>query len=344
MSEKTARAGGRRKDNAKKVTELVKKYPIIGVVDMNCLPTPQLQRMRAQLRGQVEIFMAKKKVMQKAIAEIKDMPGIHELNPYMEKALPALLLTKENPFKLFKILKQNKSKAPAKAGQLAPNDIIIPAGPTPFAPGPVIGELGMLGIKTGVEGGKISIKVDTTVCKAGNPISDKLASLLLRLGIEPMEIGLDLKVVYEKGILYPKKVLDIDETKFMSNLMTAVAEAYTLAIEAAYASKDTTEELLMKAFREARAVAEEGKITCSQTTEEKLGQAEKEMNAVQQTAGIHSPEKTEHHSEKKETPKEHHTEHKQEPVHPKQGHVTQDQAADLLNKLQKEGTLRKTDS
>lgn len=323
MSEKTTRAGGRRKDNAKKVTELVRKYPIVGVVDMTCLPTPQLQRMRAQLRGQVEIFMAKKKVMQKAIAEIKDLTGIHELNPYMEKALPALLFTKENPFKLFKILKQNKSKAPAKAGQLAPNDLVIPAGPTPFAPGPVIGELGMLGIKTGVEGGKIIVKADTVICKAGNPINDKVSSLLLRLGIEPMEIGLDLKVVYEKGVLYPKKVLDIDETKFMGDLMSAISQAYNLAIEAAYPSKDTTEELLMKAFREARAIAEEGKIT----VEEKPAEAQK-------------------HEKKEETkpaaePKKEHAEHSHEPVHPKQGHVTQNQAAELLTKLQKEGTLRK---
>ncbi len=328
MSEKTTRAGGRRKDNAKKVAELVRKYPIVGVVDMTCLPTPQLQRMRAQLRGQVEIFMAKKKVMQKAIAEIKDIAGIHELNPYMEKALPALLLTKENPFKLFKILKQNKSKAPAKAGQLAPNDIMVPAGPTPFAPGPVIGELGMLGIKTGVEGGKIVIKADTVICKAGQPITDKVASLLLRLGIEPMEIGLDLKVVYEKGVLYPKKVLDIDETKFMSDLMTAISQAYNLAIEAAYASKDTTEELLMKAFREARAVAEEGKIT----TEEKAPEKKEEPKPAEQKKEHAEHPKTEHTKEEA---------HSQEKIHPKQGHVTQDQAAELLTKLQKEGTLRK---
>lgn len=326
MSEKTTKAGGRRKENAKKVIELAKKYPIIGVVDMTCLPTPQLQRMRAQLRGQVEIFMAKKKVMQKAIADIKDMTAIRELNQYMEKALPALLLTKENPFKLFKILKQNKSKAPAKAGQLAPNDIIVPAGPTPFAPGPVIGELGALGIKTGVEGGKIAIKADTVVCKAGQMINDKVASLLLRLGIEPMEIGLDLKVVYEKGVLYPKNVLDIDETKFMNDLLAAISQAYNLAIEAAYTSKDTTEELLMKAFREARAVAEEGKITI----EEKPAEA-KATEKKEEPKPAAEPQKIE--VKKEQT-------HSQEKVHPKQGHVTQDQAAELLNKLQKEGTLR----
>jgi len=65
--------------------------------------------------------------------------------------MPALLFTKENPFKLYNKLQKSKSSAPAKAGQTAPSEIVVPKGPTPFAPGPIIGELGALGIKTAVE-------------------------------------------------------------------------------------------------------------------------------------------------------------------------------------------------
>ncbi|MBD3361641.1 50S ribosomal protein L10 [Candidatus Woesearchaeota archaeon] len=393
---KTSKAGGRKKDVFKHVVDLAKQYPIIGVVDMANLPTPQLQRMRAQLRGTVDIFMAKKRVIKKAIESIKDIPGIQEINPYLEKTQPAMLFTKENPFTLFKTLKKNKSKAPAKGGQIAPKDIIVPAGPTPFAPGPVIGELGALGIKSGVEGGKISIKDDTTVCKEGEVISEKLASILTRLGIEPMEIGLDLKAVYENGTIYTKQVLDIDEEQFMNNLMTAATEAYNLAIEASYASADTSEELLKKAAREAKAVAKEGKIMCDLVAKEMIEQAEKEMLAVKgqmkevpDATPKEETKKTEQENKKeaketpkeekvetkkeevkekeaKETPKEEKVETKKEEVkekeaketpkeedlkkqteqketnkpHPKQGKVTQNQASNLLNQLQKEGTLR----
>src|SRR3989338_2085586 len=114
--------------------------------------------------------------------------------------MPALLLKKENPFSLYKILKKSKSSASAKAGQIAPRDIIVPAGPTPFTPGPVISEFAALGIKAGVEGGKVAVKQDTTACKEGKPINAPLASMLARLGIEPMEIGLNLVAVFENGV------------------------------------------------------------------------------------------------------------------------------------------------
>ena len=47
---------------------------------------------------------------------------------------------------------------------------MIPAGPTPFAPGPIIGELGMLKIKAGIEAGKVVIKEDAHVAKKGDVI------------------------------------------------------------------------------------------------------------------------------------------------------------------------------
>lgn len=258
MSEKTAKAPPAKKSQAKRIIDLAKAYPIIGVADMENLPAPQLQRMREQLRSQVEIFMTKKRIMLKAIDTIKDKPGFEKMKEHM-KGMPALIFTKENPFSLFKALKKSKSKAPARAGQLAPRDIIIPAGPTPFTPGPIIGELGALGIKAGVEGGKIAVKVDSMVCAEGKPISDKLAGLLLKLGIEPMEIGLNVTAVYEKGTIYTKNVLDIDEDKFMHDLMLTASQAYGLAMEIGYTTKETVELLLQKAEREAKALEAEGK-------------------------------------------------------------------------------------
>ena len=175
MSKKAAKVAGYKKEKSKKIFELIKKYPIIGVVNMANLPTPQLQRMRTQLREKVELIMTKKTFIKKAFESVKDVKGITELSSQLENGQPALLFTNENPFSLFKTIKKNKSKAPAKGGQTAPNDIIIPAGPTPFAPGPVIGELGALGIKSKVESGKIAIISDTVVCKEGQVISTNLA-------------------------------------------------------------------------------------------------------------------------------------------------------------------------
>lgn len=364
MSKKTSCAAPKKKEVVKKVVDLVKKYPIIGVVNMENLPTPQLQRMREQLRGKVDLLMTKRRLILKALDKVKDKEGLEQLKEKM-RGMPALLFTNENPFTLFKTLKQNKSKAPAKAGQTAPSDIIVPAGPTPFAPGPVIGELGALGIKASVEGGKIAIKSDTKVASEGDVISDKLAGMLTRLGIEPMEIGLDLLAVYEKGTIYPKSVLDIDENKFMGDLMLSASQAHTLAMDIGYTTPETIEPMIQRACRAAKAIAKEGKIMTDETAAEMVEQAEREMLALKSKlpeVKVEEKPKEEPKAEEKpaEAPKEEKKEEpkaeekpaeppKEEPKaeekpHPKQGDVSQDQAKDLLKNLQEKGTLREEKS
>ncbi len=198
--------------------KLMNEFPIVGAVDMESLPAPQLQVMKGQLRDTVTIMMAKKRVIFKALDEAeKTNKGISKLKEKL-KGMPALLFTKENPFTLFKKLQKSKSSAPAKGGQTAPKDIIVKEGPTSFAPGPIISELGAIGIKSGITDGKVAVKEDSTVVKEGEVISAQVAGILTRLGIEPMEIGLNVNAVYEDGIIFDKKTLTIDETEYIHSI------------------------------------------------------------------------------------------------------------------------------
>lgn len=58
----------------------------------------------------------------------------------------AVIATEMNPFKLYKILEDSKTSAPAKPGAIATDDIVIPEGDTGFEPGPFLGELQQVGI------------------------------------------------------------------------------------------------------------------------------------------------------------------------------------------------------
>lgn len=257
---------------------LMKEYPIVGVVNMENLPAPQLQQLRRSLRGTVEMHMARRRLTQMALEQAGN--GLDKLTAHLG-GMPALLFTKDNPFKLYKISQQNKSSAPAKAGQVAPKDIVIQAGPTPFAPGPVISELGAVGLKTGVEAGKVVIKQDAVLCKKGETIKPKVAEMLKRFGIEPMEIGLNIVAVFEKGVVFAGDQLAIDEDVFHSRLMEAINGARNLAVEAAYPARDVVELLIQKAFRESKAVALEFGIVGKDVIEEILGKGEREALAVQ---------------------------------------------------------------
>ncbi|MEE9525647.1 MAG: 50S ribosomal protein L10 [Candidatus Woesearchaeota archaeon] len=285
-SEPEAHVSKYKKKVVKEIVKLMKEYPIVGAINMENMPAGSLARMRQQLREQCVIRMAKRRVMKYAFDEIKaEKKGINELVPHL-KGMPALLFTKENPFSLFKFIKQKKSSAPAKAGQEAPRDIVVKAGPTPFVPGPVISELSGVGIKTEVKDGKIHIKEDAVVAKEGDVINAALAGLLQRLGIEPMEIGLDLVAVYEDGVIYDKKVLDIDEDKFMEDMQNAARWAFNLAVEVGHYTKETVGVLVPKAFREAKSVALEAGVMNDVTKEEILAKAEAQAQSLKAEAKI----------------------------------------------------------
>ena len=264
----------------KKVEELLKSSPVIGIVNMHALPTAQLQRMREKLRGTVDLFLTKKRLIRFALENVKtEKKGLEGLEEYLN-GIPALLLSKDNPFKVFAILQKNKSKAAAKAGQTAPNDIKIPAGMTQFTPGPIISELGAFGLKTKVAGGKIEILEDTIVVKEGEEISQEMVGLLAKMSIEPMEIGLDLVAVYEKGQIYTKDVLAIDEEEYFNNFTQAQRGAFNLAVEAGIMTVETTELIIQKAAHEVKTLALEANILTDETKEEILAKAEAQGQAV----------------------------------------------------------------
>ena len=281
---KTSKAAPEKKEVVQQITTLGKSYPIIGIANMENLPAGSLLQMKKQLRGKVELVMTRKTLILRGLKNLKLANEAQLLEKV--KGMPALMFTKENPFSLYKIIKKSKTPAAAKAGQLAPRDITLPPGPTPFTPGPVISEFAQLGIKTGVEGGKVAIKQETTVVREGEHINAKLASMLQRLGVEPMEIGLDLACVYEKGIIYPRSVLDIDEKQFITTLMTASSEAFNLAVEAGYFTRETVEMLVGKASLQAKALGVEAGIMAAELVEEILAKGFREAQSVAEEGKI----------------------------------------------------------
>lgn len=252
---------------------LINEYPIIAAVNMENLPGKQLQNMREQLRDKVVIRMTKRRLINKAFEEAeKTKPGISKLKEHL-KGMPALLFTKDNPFSLFKTLKKNQSNAPIKAGQTAPNEIVVPAGPTGFAPGPIIGELGGFGIQAGIEDGKVAIKADSVVAKEGDVVSAELAGVLTRLGIEPMKVGLDLTAAYEDGDIVDKNVLDIDEEAYKNDIILAAGQAINLSFNADIPTTETVGMMLSNAAADGLALAIECDILTDETAKITIGKA-----------------------------------------------------------------------
>ncbi len=273
---KMAHVSEKKKEVVAEFSKLLEDYPVVGIVNMVNLPAKQVQGMRAKLRDKKTVLKMTKKRLMKLAFESTSKPHLKELEKYVT-GMPALIFTHENPFKLYAELQKTKSKAAAKAGQKAPKEISVKAGPTSFAPGPVIGQLGKYGMKTGIEAGKIVIKQDSIVAKKGDVINAELAGILARLGIEPMEIGLDLIAVYENGVVYTSDVLYIDEKAYANKICTAYNESINLAVYVAYPTHDTINMLLGKAHNDSKALAISRSILTDETTAEIIQKAHLEM-------------------------------------------------------------------
>ena len=275
----------RKKSLVQKLTADIKKSPVVGVVNLHNLPAAQLQVIRSTLKKQqVALFMARKRLLQKALQD-SQKDNIASLSEKIT-GMPAVLLTGSNPFSLYATIQKNKSEAPAKPGQLAPRDLVVKAGPTNFAPGPIISELAAVGIKTKVDQGKLAIMQDTVIVKEGALISQKVAETLKRLDIKPMEIGLDLVAVWEKGLVFAAKQLHLDEAEYAQKVTQAAQWAMNLAVEAAYPTAETIELLLQTALREAKALSIEQGILADLTAGEILAKAEREALAVKDAGNI----------------------------------------------------------
>ena len=244
------------KDEKLKAVEELKKaidsYEVMGIIDMHKLPTSQIQQIKKKVRGQAEIRITKKAILLHALDGVKkeNIAEFKKLLPVM----PGLVLTNMDAFKIYGIVDKLKSPAPAKEGDIAPNEIEVSAGPTNLLPGPAISELAKAGIQSGVEEGKIAVKRDTVVAKKGAVINAAVASALKKLNILPMQIGMNVVAVYHKGMIYGKNVLSLVGEPYINKLKEGFVSALNLSVGISYPTKENIGYLLSKAEIEAKAL------------------------------------------------------------------------------------------
>jgi large subunit ribosomal protein L10 len=253
------------------------KYTLVGLVDMYGIPAAQVQQIRRNLRGKAVIRVTRNTLIEHALGEIGGK--VAGLSKYVS-GHSAMIFSNDNPFKLFKQLEKTKTRMAAKAGETAPEDIVVEKGPTSFKPGPIVGELQQAGIPAAIEGGKVKIRETKTIVKKGAVISAKVAGVMIKLDIRPMDVGLALQAAYYEGDVFEPSVLVIDEAAILEQIRRAAAQAFNLSVNAAIPTKDTIVPILTKAVREARGLAVEAAIYEKDVVDAIIGKAQKESIAL----------------------------------------------------------------
>ncbi len=266
--------------------EKIEKSNVVGILDMHSLPAKQLQQINMELGDSAEKRMARKTLMEIALkkAEKENIEKLME-----NKAIqPAFIFSDSNPFSLYKTIQDKKSSAPASGGEIAPNDIVIEKGDTGIGPGPMIGELQKLGAKTSVEEGSIKVTKSSVAVKEGDKISSDVASVLNKLGMKPLKVGLDLKLVHENGEILEKEVLAIDEEEYMEKVESAAARAFNLAVNAGYINDTTAETIFVESIRKAKNLAVNASIFEKDVIEDILAKAHGQAESLNSELDLES--------------------------------------------------------
>jgi len=267
--------------------EIPKKYRTIAVIKMSKVRSSQILPLRKALKGEVEFVSIKDKVAQIAFKQL-DIPGLKEMSEDLEGQC-MLLFTNMSPFKLNVLLAKNKIMMAARGGDVASIDIVVPAKNTGIAPGPMLTDFKEAGIPTKIDQGTIWISKDSTPVAKGGVINEKLASLLGKLDIKPVEAGIALYSAIEEGFKYAEAEMVIDVGKIRNQFAQAHQEAVSLSIEAAYITADNISQILSKAAQYARSLSIESGFMTNETKEQILQKAEAQARAVAGQAKDYTP-------------------------------------------------------
>ncbi|HEY4679867.1 MAG TPA: 50S ribosomal protein L10 [Nitrosarchaeum sp.] len=258
--------------------EIPKKYKVVALVKINKVRASQILPLRKALKGEVEFVCVKDRVAQKALEKL-DIPGIKGISEELTGQC-LFIFTNMSPFKLNVLLAKNKIMMAARGGDIASVDIVVPAKNTGIAPGPMLTEFKEAGIPTKIDQGTIWIQKDTTPVKKGEAINEKLAALLGKLDIKPVEAGISLYTALEEGLKYAAEEMIVDVAKIRNAFTQFHQEAISLSIEAAYVTAENINQILSKAAQSARSVSVESGFMTDETKEQILQKAHSQANAL----------------------------------------------------------------
>jgi len=264
---------------AKQVTELVNKIKsskTLMIVSIKGVPSKQFQDIKKSIRDSADVKVAKKNILFRTIKGL-GKESAKELETHIKENC-AFVLSNIDGFELAGLMNKKKTPVFAKAGQIAPDDIEVKDGPTDLVPGPAISELSSLGIKIAVEDGKIAIKAPKVIVTEGGVISGAVASLLQKLNIQPMTIGLEPVAVYdvESEKIYTNIKINPEEVAI--EIASAGSKSLGFAQKIAYFCKETIGYLLAKANMEGEGLSK------LQPGEEKPSEDVKEESVSEQSS------------------------------------------------------------
>lgn len=248
-----------------KLIQLLEDYPKCFIVGADNVGSKQMQQIRISLRGSAVVLMGKNTMMRKAIK------GHIERNPALEKLLPHIkgnvgfVFTRSDLVEIRDRLLENKVRAPARAGAIAPLPVVIPAQNTGLGPEKT-SFFQALSIPTKISKGTIEIINDVHILKPGDKVGASEATLLNMLNISPFSYGLQVEQVYDSGTIFAPAILDIKPEDLRERFLAGVANLAAVSLSIGYPTTASVPHSIANGFKNLLAIAAVTEIEFKEAT------------------------------------------------------------------------------
>jgi len=233
-----------------KFSKLLEEYPKVIIANGDNVGSNQMQKIRIDLRGKGLMVMGKKTIMRKVIRGL----GAEGKQSVWENILPhvkgniAFIFCKSDLHEIKKVVDANKVQSPARAGTIAPNEVIVPSGNTGMEPTKT-SFFQALSIPTKISKGQVEIISDVQLIKTGQKVGTSEASLLQMLNIKPFRYGLKLLTVYEEGSLYDASVLSITPDDIVAKFRSGVSKIAAVSLATGITTVASVPHIIIRGFK-----------------------------------------------------------------------------------------------
>jgi large subunit ribosomal protein LP0 len=251
-----------------KMNMYLDKYDKIMFIGCDNVTSRQFNKMRIEMRPGNDalpftgnILMGKNTMMVKVLKQRTDEDPDDQLKKEQYQTIKELL--KLNVGMIFldgdlqdvkKMVKDNVVQAPAKVGQTAPCDVVIPQGNTGLEPGQT-SFFQALNIHTKITKGTIEILNDTRVVVENERVGHSAATLLKKMKMNPFFWGLKIVHVFDQGSFYPPQVLNMTDYEKEQKLGHGISTVIALCLSLGWTTEASFPHVMMNGFKNCLAIS-----------------------------------------------------------------------------------------
>lgn len=206
------------------------------------------------------MLMGKNTMIRKAIrGHLSENPKLEKLLNHV-KGNVGFVFTNDDLVDIRDRILANKVAVPAKAGAIAPVDVMLPPQVTGLDPEKT-SFFQALSIPTKITKGRIEILNEMHLIHKGDKVGASEATLLGMLGVLPFHYGLSINQIYDDGTVYSPDVLDITPEVITQRFQEGIKNLAAVSLGINYPCAASVPHMVVNGLKNLMAVALETDIT-----------------------------------------------------------------------------------